>query len=236
MPEHAQIHIKMLKQVAQALGKELCEGMTFVGGCTTSLLITDEYTREQVRHTDDVDLIVNVMGYNEWNKLQQRLISQGFRVEIPEDDEPICAMKLGELRVDFMPADESVLGFTNQWYQSAMLSAQIHHLDADLEIKVVSPVYFIATKLVAWQGRGNGDPLSSRDVEDILHVVDGREELISEIAEAPADVANFIAEEFKKLLANSDFDYAVQSQSAGDAGRETIIFRRIESIVDKEPR
>ncbi|MBN1086281.1 hypothetical protein JNO12_17295 [Erwinia aphidicola] len=75
MPEHAQIHIKMLKQVAQVLGKELCEGMTFVGGCTTSLLITDEYTRDQVRHTDDVDLIVNVMGYNAWNKLQQRLIS-----------------------------------------------------------------------------------------------------------------------------------------------------------------
>ena len=33
---------KMLEQVAKALGPELCQQMTFVGGCTTGLLLTDD--------------------------------------------------------------------------------------------------------------------------------------------------------------------------------------------------
>lgn len=34
----------MLEEVAQALGEELRSQVAFVGGCTTVLLITDEYT------------------------------------------------------------------------------------------------------------------------------------------------------------------------------------------------
>ena len=51
----------MLRRVAEALGEELREQVAFVGGCTTGLLLTDPFTREQVRSTDDVDLIVSVM-------------------------------------------------------------------------------------------------------------------------------------------------------------------------------
>lgn len=42
-------HVEMLTLVAKALGSDLCEQETFVGGCTTALLLTDEYTTEQVR-------------------------------------------------------------------------------------------------------------------------------------------------------------------------------------------
>ena len=63
----------MLETVAKALGPKLCQQMTFVGGCTTGLLLTDDYTREQVRHTDDVDLIVHVMGYIGFHSLQRQL-------------------------------------------------------------------------------------------------------------------------------------------------------------------
>jgi len=41
----------MLERVARALGPDLCQQMTFVGGGTTGLLLTDEYTKEQVRYT-----------------------------------------------------------------------------------------------------------------------------------------------------------------------------------------
>ncbi|WP_324769874.1 hypothetical protein [Pokkaliibacter plantistimulans] len=51
---------EMLSKVATALG-ELRNEMVFVGGCTTGLLITDQLSLEQVRHTDDVDLIVSVI-------------------------------------------------------------------------------------------------------------------------------------------------------------------------------
>ncbi len=120
-------------------------------------------------------------------------------------------MKLGELRVDFMPDDEKVLGFSNRWYQQAMESANRHSLDNDISINLISPVYFVATKLEAFKGRGNEDALSSRDIEDILNLVDGREELIDEIAASSTEVRDYIAEEIQALLDDNNFAYAVSS-------------------------
>ena len=56
--KNADIHKEMLIRVAVGLGAKLLPHFVFVGGCTTALLVTDEFTREQIRHTDDVDLIV----------------------------------------------------------------------------------------------------------------------------------------------------------------------------------
>lgn len=69
----------MLIEVARALGPDLLKQMTFVGGCTTGLLLTDEVTREQVRHTDDVDLIVHVISYAGYSALQEELQRRGLK-------------------------------------------------------------------------------------------------------------------------------------------------------------
>lgn len=53
-------HIEMLTLVANALGNDLITQTAFVGGCKTGLLITDDTSRENVRLTEDVDLIVSV--------------------------------------------------------------------------------------------------------------------------------------------------------------------------------
>lgn len=74
-------------------------------------------------------------------------------------------MRLGELKVDFMPDASSILGFTNRWYSSAIESATEVPLKSGVLIRVVEPVHFIATKLEAYLGRGNGDLLVSHDVE-----------------------------------------------------------------------
>lgn len=222
----------MLVSVAQAIGEELCDEMTFVGGCATSLLITDEFTKENVRHTDDVDLIVSALTYSDFNNLQERLKRKGFVIRMPNYDEdiPACAMFLGDLRVDFMPNNERVLGFTNRWYQEAMLSAQPYALTETIIIQLIAPVYFIATKLEAYRGRGNNDPLASHDVEDILNLIDGREELLQEVQNAPEKVRHYIAKETSNLLKNEDFPYAVQAQAGGDIGREQLIFERLDLI------
>jgi len=61
-------------------------------------------------------------------------------------------------------------------------------------------VYFCATKLEAFRGRGKGDYLSSHDLEDLVSVVDGRLELVDEMQVAPEEVRTYIAFEVKKLL------------------------------------
>jgi hypothetical protein len=66
-------------------------------------------------------------------------------------------------------------------------------------------VAFVATKLEAFASRGGGDFMSSHDLEDVLNVVDGREELVKEMATAPADLRQAVASTFTALLTNPNF-------------------------------
>ena len=63
-------------------------------------------------------------------------------------------------------------------------------------IRAATPPGIIATKLVAWHGRGNNDMLRSLDLHDIFVLVDGRVELPDEIAAQTLDLQNYVAQEF----------------------------------------
>jgi len=136
----------MIKRVAEALGPEMLSKLAFVGGCTTGLLMTDPVTKESVRYTQDVDLIIDIIGYPAWTTFQAKLRKHGFEESIEEG--PICRMLLGELKVDFMPIDPKILGFSNRWYSKALETAQPYLIDDDLTIRLLTPPLFIATKLV----------------------------------------------------------------------------------------
>jgi predicted nucleotidyltransferase len=222
----------MLIKVAEALGDELINEMVFVGGCTTGLLVTDEYTKEQIRYTDDVDLIVDVLGYPAWTKLQTQLRDKGFCIDMGE--EVMCRMLLGELKVDFMPFDDNALGFTNKWYKDAVATSQYFQLTSQLIIKLIAPEYFIATKLEAYLGRGNGDSLVSHDIEDILNIFDGREQIVQEINNSSSELQDYISEQLGLLLEDANFEYAIQNLTNGDAGREELIFERIKGVLNGE--
>jgi hypothetical protein len=228
------IQEQMLQTVADALGPDLLREVAFVGGCTTALLITDAFAREAVRFTEDVDVIVHVLGYGKWQRLLTELRERGFK-ESPEDD-IICRMRLPnaligrDLLVDFMPDDEAILSFTNRWYRDALQAAADHALPSGTLIRVVTPGYFLATKLEAYRGRGRNDPLASRDIEDILAVVDGRDSLQAELAQAEPELRLYIATTITALLAHRDFPYAVQSAARQQQAREELIFQRLEAI------
>jgi len=147
---------RMLETVADALGADLRERFVFVGGCTTALFITDPITLEDVRATDDVDLIVDLMGYGAWARMKEQLRGRGFSAS--PDDDVICRMRLGSLKVDFMPDDETIPGFSNRWYAKGIETSVVEPLTARLEIRRLTPPLIVATKLEAYRGRGNDDP------------------------------------------------------------------------------
>jgi predicted nucleotidyltransferase len=199
--------------------------------CTTSLLITDDFSKESARYTDDVDLITGVIGQISWHKFEKTLTQEkGFSRSM--EDKVLCRLYLGWLKVDFMPYDGSILGFTNRWYKKALLTAQQHNLADEYVIRVVTPPLFIATKLEAYRGRGNNDPIGSKDVTDIIALFDGRPSLVDEIRQADQDIREYISRQLTELLENSDFDYAVQGSTRSDKGRESLIFQRIEDVMD----
>jgi len=107
----------------------------------------DRLAREGVRFTDDVDLIIDIVGHGKWVQFQEELRSRGFR-ESPEDS-VICRMRLGDLKVDFMPDDEKILGFSNRWYSLGLETAVDHPLTDDITIRMLTAPLFLATKLEA---------------------------------------------------------------------------------------
>lgn len=220
--------LEMMKAVASALGEDLRSRLVFVGGCTTALFITDPVTLEDVRATDDIDLIVDLAGLPAWAQLQEELRHRGFMEAA--DEAVICRMRLGKLTVDFMPDDPAILGFGNRWYASGIETAQHYQISEDLTIRILMPPMFLATKLEAYAGRGNGDLIMSRDAEDILLIVDGREELLAEVTAADDDVRNFIAGQFRALLDQNDFDDFLDGNIRGPAGRVEIVRDRFVSI------
>jgi hypothetical protein len=222
-------NIELLKEVAKRLGPLLNE-VVFVGGCTTGLFITDEAAAD-VRPTFDVDAIAEIRSYADYATFSERLRSLGFREDISKGA-PLCRWLIDDMKLDVMPIEGKILGFTNRWYGAAMDAAQEIELEPGLRIRVVTAPYFIATKLEAFRGRGRGDYASSHDLEDLLAVVDGRNEIVEEIADV-GNLRTYIADQFRTLLETPAFIDSLPSYllpDAGSQGRLSILLSRVKEI------
>ena len=218
-------NIEMLKLAVAQLG-DLAVELVFVGGSTTGLFITDEASAD-VRPTKDVDAIVEAT-YSKYVDFEQRLSKAEFKRDLSEDA-PLCRWIKGGNLFDIMPID-GFLGFRNSWYRGAVETAVPYELEPGVSIRVVTPPYFLATKLEAFSGRGNRDFLESRDIEDMIAVVNGREELLDEIKNAPDDVRTFIANYFTDLLSQRAFTDALPGHLNPDSSRISIVLDRLQQI------
>jgi hypothetical protein len=139
-----------------------------------------------VRTTDDVDVIVEVASYAEYARSSKRLRKLGFS-EDSSEGAPICRWLIDQMKLDVMPTDETILGFSNRWYKPAIEAAVLVDLDG-FELRVVTTPYFIGTKLEAFRGRGKGDFYDRSDLEDIITVLDGRPTVVEEVADSPSEL------------------------------------------------
>lgn len=193
---------ELLARMAEALG-ELREHLVFVGGCATALLITDA-AAAPVRVTRDVDAIAAVTTYPGYLRLADALRARGFSQSMAGGEPPYRWMLAG-MTLDLMPTSPEVLGFSNRWYEEAIRTAHAVQLREGLSIRLIDSASFVATKLEAFVDRGRGDFFHSHDLEDVLSVVDGRAELVDEMAKSTANLREFVCEVISRLLADDDF-------------------------------
>ena len=204
---------ELLTLVADKLG-ELRNRLVFVGGATSELLITDLAT-PPVSATKDVDAIVSVTATEYLSEIADTLRACGFAPDTSEDA-PICRYRLGEMKLDVMPVDGAVLGFSNRWFQRAYDSATPRMLPNGQSINLVSAPCFLATKLDAFHDRGAGDYMGHKDIEDVLAVLGGRSEVAEEISTAPEDVRQYLIEQAASLLATPDFVASITGHLPGE--------------------
>ena len=135
--------------------------------------------------------------------------------------------------LDVMPTKAEILGFGNQWYEPALSTARHVELPSGREIRIVTGPYFLATKLVAFDGRGNGDYMMSHDIEDVVAVLDGRPEIVDEVRDAEDSLRIFLARRFAELLGDARFEDAFPGHFPGDPAsqaRVPIVIERIKAI------
>lgn len=227
-------NLDLLMLAVDQLG-ELSDEMIFVGGCATGLLITDS-AAPPIRVTRDVDAIVQVVSRVEYYQLSEKLRRQGFKEDTSEDA-PICRWVSENVILDVMPIDEEILGFGNEWYAPAAENADLVLLPSGKKIKMVSAPYFLITKLMAFEGRGDGDYLMSHDIEDIIAVVDGRAELLSEVFNSDKNLVKALSERFSEMLENAAFIDAISGHMPTDKisqARVSMIKEVIEKIAGKQ--
>lgn len=217
---------ELLKAIATRL-KPLLREIVFVGGCATELLITDPGA-PPVRVTDDVDVIVEIASRAEYERFSKRLRKMGFS-EDSSEDAPICRWRVGGMKLDVMPTDSKILGFSNRWYKPAIAHARSIMFEG-LELRVVTTPYFLATKIDAFKGRGREDFQASKDLEDIITVIDGRPTVLEEVRESDDDVRTAIAREVGTLLANREFLDALPGHVLPDPMSQARIPRILEAL------
>jgi hypothetical protein len=223
---------ELIETAAVALGP-LLPDVVFLGGASIYLWISDP-AAPATRATNDVDVISAVAGKAGYYKLGERLRQRGFSEA--KDSPVICRWRHNEtgLVLDAMPADETVLGFSNEWYEHAIATSVELSLSDGTNIRAATPPSIVATKLAAWHGRGNNDMLRSLDLHDVLVLIDGRKELIAEIDQEPV-LSRYIGNELATLGDNTHFIYLIESALHGYgaliAERAEEVYRRIDAII-----
>jgi predicted nucleotidyltransferase len=190
-------NIVRIKAVANALN-DLKRKVVFVGGATISLY--PDRSVFEVRPTDDIDVIIEILNYTDRAKLEERLRSIGFSHDI--ESGVICRYKIQGIIVDIMPTDDPSVGFTNIWYPKGFEKAVDYMIDERNVIKILSAPYFIATKLEAYKGRGKNDGRTSQDFEDIVYVLENRTSIWQEMDTSDKSVKDYLQLEFRTLLSN----------------------------------
>jgi hypothetical protein len=227
------VSLELLELAAQALDPVLDE-VVFLGGASITLWITDPGAPPPLP-TKDVDVVlVDVTTLSAFYAFEERLRSLGF--EEDRDAGIICRFRQldSDLSLDAMPAEPSILGFENRWQAASIPHAVERELPSGARIRAASPPYLLATKVEAFKSRGRSAFLTSRDFADIIVLIDGREELVAEVLEAPNELRAYLAQELASLMEEPRFldgvFAALRGDTASQARAESVVMPRLRKI------
>lgn len=107
-----------------------------------------------------------------------------------------------------MPTTDVAIGFQNKWYPDGFKNAIEYSIgeDESIQIQILAPEYFLATKLEAFKSRGYSDPRQSQDFEDIVYVLENRDSIWAELAGCSEYVKSYLIAEFGKLLSQKGIE------------------------------
>ena len=180
-------------------------------------------------------MIAEITTTRDYHRFEKRVRELGL--ENDRQSGVICRFKHPDsgLLLDVIPTEASILGLDNRWLGEAFPHAAEVGLPSGRSIRAIPPPYLLATKLEAFKTRGKGDLYGSRDFGDVVALIDGREELTAEMADAPAALREYVAGQLNELSRHPVFDNglegALPSSPETWARVELVVRPRIAMIV-----
>jgi len=189
------IDIESITEIASALG-ELNERSVFVGGAIVSLY-ADDPAADEARPTKDIDIALEIVTLGQLEKIREDLAKKGF---FPDPEESvICRFVYQGILVDVMSTKEIGWAPANSWFREGFEHLQTITLAGNISIQILHLSYFLASKFDAFHNRGI-DPRNSKDLEDIIFLLDNRVNLVADIIASPPNVLSYLQSEFSSLL------------------------------------
>jgi predicted nucleotidyltransferase len=224
-------NITMLQIVADGL-EELKDEMVFVGGSVAELYANDPAASD-IRPTLDVDCVNELSSRMAYDKLEENLRAKGFAHDT-SPNAPSCRKIYKTIKVDVMPDDEKILGFSNKWYHEGIENKITKTLPNGTKIFVFPPEYYVAAKFEAHKDRGGNDLRQSHDFEDIIYILDNCPDLMDNINKANASVKAYLKEECLNLINNPSLSEGIESALpyGSDSDRVEIIGDIIREIAE----
>lgn len=198
-------NLEMIQLTARALGS-LKNEVVFVGGASVSCYLNLE-TADEVRPTEDVDVIIEVASMSKYQILSEKLLQMKFTPD-QSKGAPMCRWKFGDIIVDIMPLDEKILGFSNKFYKEGLDNRLTYILPMGEEVYILPLSLFLATKVEAFKTRGKSDPRFSKDLEDIVTVLLDARDFESVFQYEP--VLPYLRSELKSMLSDDNIIEAVK--------------------------
>jgi len=214
-------NLEMVEIVAEALGN-LRDHVIFVGGSIIELY-ADHSVPEEVRPTEDVDLVVDIATRKSLADFEQMLSRRGFCHDLSEGA-PLCRWQFKGIKVDLMATESKILGFGNQWYQPGFTRKMERILPGagEMKINLLPLVYYLATKIDAVFGRGLADLRLSHDFEDIVYLFDNCLSLENDFNQADNKVQKYLSESFNNLTNLNVFKEALACSMPPNAQKDRV--------------
>lgn len=214
-----------LEKVAEVLAK-VSSRFVFTGGATI-ILYVDSLIQDELRVTKDVDCVIDIANRAEYYQLSEQLRAIGLE-ECLSENQPICRWQYQDQIIDIMPCDPSILGFSNRWYPEGIEKAISTILPSGREILIFSPLYLLASKIEAFKGRGKSF-IFSKDIEDIITLLDGCQDIVQEFAADGGELKSFIRQWFfsnREELKDAAYNFSL----SGNLRREKLILNLIDKL------
>lgn len=233
--------LNIASRIFDALEKNHRVRFVFVGGAAVPLY-ADTVTFESFAPTKDLDVVTAITSEEDFLRIRRLMRQSDFVPDSeagmtpPEDTLRFRWWYEKRFKVDILSTRFDVDGNHARWFRAAWKGAFCQTLPGGTRLWLANPAAFVASKLDAYAGRGNGNLLGSKDFAEVLYLMAARSSLVAEIEKADVELRLYVTSTLKSLASNSAFQQSIAAQFHDDNKKAEAVREKLSYLINLAKR